>query len=122
LKLTGSQHNESSEERFDFKIFQCVDLALSTIGETEKGATLTILERRFGLSGRNLALRPEMLEGYLKEILGVSVAAFIIIHIRENISGEFGLKLDDLIPISEVIEQARSKFSTVVTTVPSLKQ
>lgn len=117
-----NRDDENTEERFGFKVFQCIDRALSTIGEYEKGQTLTTLERWFGLSGRDLASHPQKLEEYLKEILGVSEAAFVIIHIRENIATEFNFKMSEQTPISEAIDLARSRVTMPLPVTSQAKQ
>jgi hypothetical protein len=107
-----SHHKETRREIFDFKIFQCIDLALSTIGRSEEEELLITLERDYGLSGRDLAKRPEKFEEYLKTILGYSEAAFITIHVRDNISREFGLPIDDSATIAEAVEAARTSCAS----------
>jgi hypothetical protein len=121
LKL-GLHHDETSEESFDFRIFQCIGLALSTIGESEKEETLSILEKRFGLPGRDLTLHPQRLEECLKEILGVSEAAFVIIHILDNIATEFGLEKDELKSMLEALQLARSRLASPTTIASRMKE
>jgi hypothetical protein len=111
-------HEENSEELFQFKLFQCLDLALSTIGEYEKERTLIALEKKYGLSGRDLARYPDQLEVCLKEILGISEAAFVIIHVCENIVNEFGFHSKDLSSLSKAIELASTRYSSSLTNTP----
>jgi len=100
-------------EDFDFKVFKCVDLAFSTIGESEKQSLQLLLEKRHKLSGRDLAKYPARLDSCLKEILGPSVSAFLRVHILENISETFGLELEHGGTIEDAVNVARSKSQII---------
>jgi len=99
----------SESEDFHFRVFDCIDLALSTLGEYQKSLVLHVLEDKYRLSGREIAAEPTRLEEALKDLLGVSVAAFVIVHILDNISSAFGIEVKVETSIEEAIQSARTK-------------
>jgi hypothetical protein len=108
----------SKEQDFDFKIFQCVDRALSTIGEGQKGSLLLAFEKEYDFLGRDIAKNPARLEECLKELLGISVSAFVKIHIIENLSESFGLQLGNDVSLEEAVECARAKSQSNAIIIP----
>ncbi len=112
-------HLLSKEQDFDFKIFECLDRALSTIGEGQKRYPLLLaLEKEYDFSGHDIARNPARLEECLKELLGISVSAFVIIHVIENISESFGLQLGNDVTLEAAVECARAKSQSTAITIP----
>ena len=100
-------------EDFDFKVFKCVDLAFSTIGESEKQSLLLSLEKQYNLSGSDLAKHPARLDSCLSEVLGPSVSAFVRVHILENISETFGIELEHGGTLEDAVNLARSRSQVI---------
>ena len=76
-------------EDFDSIIFECLERALSTIGQSDKEMVLFVLKNQYHISSKNVARDLPRLEEILKGLLGQSVSAFVIIHILDNISAMF---------------------------------
>ncbi|MDA4112091.1 MAG: type IV secretory system conjugative DNA transfer family protein [Thaumarchaeota archaeon] len=75
-------------ENFNSKIFDCLDEALLVLGKNEKEHVLFALENEYHITAKNIGSNPK-LEEALKETLGHSGSAFVIMHTLENIVSSF---------------------------------
>jgi len=98
------------EEDFDFQIFDCVDRALSKLGQAEKDLLLRALATQFSLSGVDIAGNPAKVEECLRELLGESGSEFVLIQILDNISESFKITLKDDCNLAEAIRAARGEI------------
>ena len=98
------------EEDFDFQIFDCVERALSTLGQAEKELILRALSTQFNLSGVDFARNPSKLEECFTELLGKSGSEFILIHILDNILRSFKIDLTDNCNLAVAVEEARQEI------------
>jgi len=108
--MEGKLPLDDDEEDFDFQIFDCVERALSKLGESEKELVLRALATQFNLSGVDIARNPSEVENCLTKLLGKSGSAFILIHILDNISRSFKIDLIDNCNLAEAIEEARKEI------------
>jgi hypothetical protein len=108
--MEGKLLSDDDEEDFDFQIFDCVERALSRLGQSEKELVLRALATQFSLSGVDIARNPSELEACFTELLGKSGSAFILIHILDNISRSFKIDLTDNCNFAEAIEEARQEI------------
>ncbi len=99
-----------SEKGFNGTIFQCIDTALSTIGETSKLALYHQIALKNGLSVNELQSRPPKVLQGLEEILGETGYAFIEKLIIREIKDRFGLSVAVGVCLSKVVADAREKF------------
>jgi len=92
---------------FDSEIFECVDNALSTLGEHQREFVRLRLKNRHYLPLKNVARAPVTFERSLTESLGTSVSTVVIGHILNNISKTFGIHVASDSTLSLAIENAR---------------
>ncbi len=104
------RNGTQSEKGFNGTIFQCIDKALSTLGETAKLALYHQVVSEYGLQPNQLQSRPFELLEYLQKILGQAGYSFIEKLVIREIKTYFNLNPRDGITLSEAISEARTKF------------
>ncbi len=94
---------------FNVRIFDCIERAMSLIGNAEKELILHQLAVQYQLSGFDIAKNPYALEQCLKESLGAFEAASVLVQTVDNISSSFKVDLKDDCTLGEAIAEARNK-------------
>jgi hypothetical protein len=99
----------TSEASFNESIFQCIDQALSTLGETTKLALYHQAVLEYGLQPGELRSRPFDLLKYLQKILGRAGYGLVEKLVIHEIMTRFNLGLNSSNSLSEAISEARTK-------------
>jgi hypothetical protein len=104
--------SNASDLEFKAKIFQCIDVALGSLGKGVKESFYYQMKKRSNLTIDQFASRPSELIDALKEILGTS--GFIVIEglILREIRSACGIDFKANVTIFEAIQIARSNFLT----------
>jgi hypothetical protein len=99
-----------SEKGFNGIIFECIDRALSALGEASKQALYYQVTMKSGLKSDELQFKPLEVLKYLRLILGDVGYTFIEKLIVREIRMNFNLTPANVFDLQEVISQARKKF------------
>jgi hypothetical protein len=94
-------------DNFDFEICDCIDGALSILGESLKELVSHDLEMEYHLSSKNLAKESLKLEEGLRAILGDFVAASVLTYVIGNISEPFGINRDGCSGLAKKVDHLR---------------
>jgi len=92
---------------FDSKIFNCVDQALLALGQDEKEHVLFALDNEYRITAKNIVSNAARLEEALKETLGPSGSAFVIMHALENITRSFKISQPYAGNLAQAIDAAK---------------
>ena len=103
---------DEDEEDFDFQIFECVDRALSSLGNAEKELVLKALASEYYLSGVDIAANPSKFEQCLTNLLGKAGSEYIFLQILNNICRSFRISLKDDCNLAEAISTARREITS----------
>ena len=104
------EDNSASEKGFNARIFQCIERALSTLGETAKVALIHQIASQYNLRPDEIHARPLEFIEHLHEILGDAGYSFIEKLIKREVKTEFHLTLEEAAPLQQVIAEARKQF------------
>jgi hypothetical protein len=104
------EDHQLSEKGFNATIFQCMDRALSSLGDTAKLALYHQVATVYGLDPHQLRSRPLDVAQYLHKLLGDAGYAFIERLMIREIKTTFKLSMRDGVALSEAISEARRKF------------
>ena len=99
---------------FDSEIFECVDNALSTLGEHQREFVRLRFKNRHYLPLKDVARAPDTFERSLTESLGTSVSETVMGHILNNISRTFGIHVASNSTLSLAVETARKRTIEIV--------
>jgi hypothetical protein len=107
MEKAKTKMSDFSEDGLNRAIFQCVDRALSRLGETSKTALYYQIATRKKIERRQLETRPlEVVEG-LRDLLGVSGYAFFEKLIARELKMTFDLNLREGASVKEAVEQLK---------------
>jgi hypothetical protein len=98
--------NEYAHLESDARLFDCLDLALCTLGQQEKEFVIYALESRYHISRKNISADPDKLVTILEGLLGPFASASVIIYFVENIKREFGLSFEGKPSLVQTFELA----------------
>jgi len=99
-----------SEKGFNATIFQCIDRALSALGENAKLALFHQIFSEFGLESSQFRSRPLEVANCLHKILGDVGYSFIEKLIIREINATFNLQLRSGTSLTEAVSEAQKKF------------
>jgi hypothetical protein len=103
-------HRQISEKGFNGRIFRCIDVALSKLGETSKVALYYQIASKYGLDSAEFGSRPLEVANHLHDLLGDVGFSFIQKLIIREICTSFKLRPMDGVRLSEVVSEARKKY------------
>ena len=103
-------NHDFDESGIDGTLFQCIDRALSVLGDTAKIALYYRVASESGLKSDELKSRPFTVIRYLQTILGDVGYSFVEKPIIHEIKSTFKLELRDGLTIFEAINVAHEKF------------
>jgi hypothetical protein len=99
-----------SRKGFNATLFECIDSALSKLGETSKIALYYQIASNKGMDRKTLQSKPlDIVEG-LREILGQAGSSFFEDLIVGEIETSFDLALRQGASLTEAVQEARKKF------------
>ncbi len=104
------EDRQLSEKGFNATIFECIDRAISTLGDDAKQALYHRMTSVYGLEPKQLRSRPLDVAEYLHEILGDVGYSFFEKLIIKEIKTVFNFSLRDGVSFGEVVAEARRKF------------
>jgi|SRR5579872_5951132 len=100
--------NKQKDNNFDSTISECIDRALSILGDSLKEFVVLKLEKDYHLALDNLGKDPAKLEEGLRETLGDFVAASVLNYIANNISEAFKMNFDGCTNLTRIVEHVRN--------------
>ena len=108
--LDSNLDDEISDKGFNATVFQCIDRALSTLGDSAKLALFHQMETVYGLKATEFRSKPLDVAENLHKILGDVGYSFLEKLMLHEIKSTFKVPLRDGIHLPEAVAEARKKF------------